>query len=98
MSLRQSLLTKRYSNIFYLNHAYGHMVHGIPVHGTHVHIHMYLRIHAWCIWATVCQSQHEVKTITVCQSFIMNSDERKPDFAEEESVALLKALSRGRRD
>ena len=27
----------------------------------------------------------------------MNSDERKPDFAEEESVGLLKALRRGRR-
>ena len=27
-------------------------------------------------WATVCQSQHKVKTITVCQAFIMNSDER----------------------
>ena len=27
--------------------------------------------------ATVCQSQHEVKAITVCQAFIMNSDERR---------------------
>ena len=29
------------------------------------------------IWATVCQSQHEVKTNTVCQAFITNSDERR---------------------
>ena len=43
-------------------------------------------IHAW---ATVCQSQHEVKTITVCQAFIMNSD------AEEEGVGLLKARGEG---
>ena len=42
----------------------------------HVHMYLYLRIHAWYISATVCQSQHEVKTITVCQAFIMNSDER----------------------
>ena len=26
---------------------------------------------------SVCQSLHEVKTITVCQAFIMNSDERR---------------------
>ena len=40
---------------------------------------MYIYIHAWYIWAKVCQSQHEVKVkaITVCQAFIMNSDERR---------------------
>ena len=54
-------------------------------------MNMYQRIHAWYIWATfVSRSMHEVKTITVCQAF-------KPDFAEEESVGLLKVLRRGRR-
>ena len=47
---------------------------------TYTYMYLYVRIHnyAWCIWATVCQSQHEVKmiTVTVCQAFIMNSDER----------------------
>ena len=114
MFLRQSFLTKRYSNIFYSDHRYVYM-------------------HGSCS-ATVCQSQHEVKSITVCQAFIMNSDERREarlrrrrerraaESSEEretrlakrrvadraryaansdgrtESVALLKVLSRGRRD
>ena len=43
-------------------------------------VYTHLRIHAWYIWAMVCQSQHEVKTITVCQAFIMNSDEREARF------------------
>ena len=67
MPLRQSFLTKRYGNVFYFDH------------GTRTHIHdMYLhvRIHGWYIWAAVCQSQHEVKAITVCQAFIMNLDEK----------------------
>ena len=34
-------------------------------------------------WATVCQSQHKVKTITVCQAFIMNLDERGIQTREE---------------
>ena len=38
----------------------------------------------------------EVKTITVCHHEFRR--DRKPDFAEEESVGLLKALRRGRRD
>ena len=111
MFLRQSFLTKRYSNIFYSDHRY-----------------------VCSCSATVCQSQHEVKSITVCQAFIMNSDERREarlrrrrerraaESSEEretrlakrrvadraryaansdgrtESVALLKVLSRGRRD
>ena len=37
---------------------------------------MYVYMHGSCS-ATVCQSQHEVKSITVCQAFIMNSDERR---------------------
>ena len=37
---------------------------------------MYVYMHGSCS-ATVCQSQHEVKAITVCQAFIMNSDERR---------------------
>ena len=41
----------------------------------HVHTYMYY-VYMHGTWATVCQSQHEVKTITVCQAFIMNSDER----------------------
>ena len=67
MSLRQSFLTKRYSNFFYFNHGAWYI---------YTHTCIYLRIHAWYIWATVCQSQHEVKTITVCQAFIVNSDGR----------------------
>ena len=39
------------------------------------------------IWATVCQSQHEVKTITVCQAFIMNSDERREARRRERRAA-----------
>ena len=81
MSLRQSFLMKRYSNF-----STSTMVH------TYMYMYMYLRIHAWYIWATVCQSQHrsntlrnvldlwlqhEVKTITVCQAVLMNSDERE---------------------
>ena len=75
MSLRQSFLTKRYNNVFYFEH------------GTH--IHMYIRkilciyIHTWCIWATVCQSQHEVKTI---KAFIMNSDERGCQTSQKKSA------------
>ena len=37
---------------------------------------MYVYMHGSCS-ATVCQPQHEVKAITVCQAFIMNSDERR---------------------
>ena len=56
-------------------------------------------IHAWYIWAAVCQSQHEVKTITVCQAFIMNSDEarlrrrrerRAAESSEERETRLAK--------
>ena len=87
MSLRQSFLTKRYSNFFYFDHA--------RFRYTHTHLRTYI----YNIWATVCQSQHEVKMITVCQAFYYEfRRERKPDFAEEESVGLLKALRRGRRD
>ena len=41
----------------------------IYIYYIHVGIHVPIRIHnyAWCIWATVYQSQ---------QAFIMNSDER----------------------
>ena len=39
-------------------------------------MHMYVYMHGSCS-ATVCQSQHEIKAITVCQAFIMNSDERR---------------------
>ena len=47
----------------------------------------------------VCQSQHEVKNDYSLSSFHHEfRRERKPDLAEEESVGLLKALSRGRRD
>ena len=81
MSLRQSFLTVLFSTSTIYMYTYLHTY-------MHVHVHGYMHI----AWATVCQSQHEVKTITVCQAFIMNSD------AEEESVGLLKALRRGRRD
>ena len=87
MSLRQSFLTKRYSNVFYFDH------------GTRTYVRTY--IHDVYMHGTfgVCQSQHEVKTITVLSSFHHEfRRERKPDFAEEDSVGLLKALRRGRRD
>ena len=58
---------------------------------THVRIHVPIRIHnyAWCIWATVYQSQHEVKTITVtvCQAFIMNSDERGSQTSQKKRAS-----------
>ena len=34
----------------------------------YTYIYMYVRIHAWL---SVADSQHEVKTITVCQAFII---------------------------
>ena len=56
-------------------------------------------INAWYIWATVCQSQTESKNDYSLSSFHHEfRRKRKPDFAEEESVGLLKALRRGRRD
>ena len=41
-----------------------------------MHIHVYTYMYVYMHGTTVCQSQHEVKTITVCQAFIMNSDGR----------------------
>ena len=79
MSLRQSFLTKRYSNFCYFDRA-------------HVHDDTYIYIHVCTCtyygWATVSLSSFH-------REF---RQERKPDFAEEESVGLLKALRRGRRD
>ena len=51
---------------------------------THIYIHTctYVRLHA-----TVCQSQHEVKTITVCQAFIMNSDERGSQTSQKKRAS-----------
>ena len=83
MSLRKSFLTKRYSNFFYFDHCIYIYTHTCIYMYVLYIIYIYMYIHAW---ATVCQSQHEVKTITVCQAFIMNSD------AEEEGVGLLKKL------
>ena len=77
--VRQSFLTKRYSNIFYSDYRYAVYIY---IHGTwymvytYMYMHMYVYMHGSCS-ATVCQSQHEIKAITVCQAFIMNSDERR---------------------
>ena len=49
----------------------------VPVHTYLVPTYTYIHVHAWYIWAMICQSQHEVKVITVCEAFIMNSDERR---------------------
>ena len=61
---------------------------------------MYIHVYTYVsIWATVCQSQHESKNDYRVSSFHHEfRRERKPDFAEEESVGLLKAPRRGRRD
>ena len=62
----------------------------------HMYIHVYTYVY---IWATVYQSQHESKNDYRVSSFYHEfRRERKSDFAEEESVGLLKALRRGRRD
>ena len=65
------------TSIFYFDH-------GIPVH-TYVHIHVptYTYMHG----TTVCQSQHEVKTSTVCQAFIMNSDERGSQTSQKKRAS-----------
>ena len=80
------------------------MVHGIYTR-THTCIYLYVCIHVpirihiiiymvhlgidIVIWATVCQSLHEVKTITVtvCQAFIMNSDERGSQTSQKKRAS-----------
>ena len=62
---------------------------------------MYVYMHGSCS-ATVCQSQHEVKAITVYQAFIMNSDERREarlraaESSEERETRLAKRRVAGR--
>ena len=72
MSLRQSFLTKRYSNFFYFD--YGIYTYTRRPTCTYTYTYTY----AWCIWATVFQSQHEVKTITVtvCQAIQTREEAR----------------------
>ena len=78
------------------------------IHGKHVHVHIYVHAHVpTCTYVymhdsysgTVCQSQHEVKAIKVCQAFIMNSDERREArLRRRRERRATKALRRGRRN
>ena len=71
MSLRQYLLTKRYSSFF-------------TPHGT-----FGLRFFSRSMKK---KTDYSLSTTTVCQAFIMNSDEkREARLRKKESVALLKA-------
>ena len=89
-------LTKSYSNFpIYLDHAHTYVYTYIIMY-IHDIVYTYMYVY---IWATVCQSQHESKNDYRVSSFHHEfRRERKPDLAEEESVGLLKALRRGRRD
>ena len=40
------------------------------------------------IWATVCRSKEQVKTITVCQAFVMNSERRAAESSEQRETRL----------
>ena len=84
MSLRQSFLTKGYSNFYYILRA------------CMVYTHMYIHATYTCMvhllhydYNTICQSesQHEVQTITVCQAFIMNSDGRGSQTSQKKRAS-----------
>ena len=90
MSLRQSFLTKRYSYFFYFDHGI-YCIHTYTYMYIPIRIHVPIRIHMHGAFGlyTVCQSLHEVKTITVtvCQAFIMNSDERGSQTSQKKRAS-----------
>ena len=85
MSLRQSFLTKRYSNIFYFDHGRREEPGNEAT----------CRVHLGYDLSVAARSKKDYSLSSFHHEF---RRERKPDFAEEESVGLLKALRRGRRD
>ena len=55
---------------------------------THMYIHVHVCTYMYVYnWAAVCQSQHEVKTITEYQAFIMNSDERGSQTSQKKRAS-----------
>ena len=62
----------------------------------YIHIYMYMYIPTYTVGLRfVSRSMNDYRVSSFHHEF---RRERKPDFAEEESVGLLKALRRGRRD
>ena len=65
------------------------MVHGTYIILYIIHTYAYMYLYVYIIMHGAYQSQHEVKTITVtvCQAFIMNSDERGSQTSQKKRAS-----------